>query len=322
MKPNGKQPEDPGSETVLVIEDDRALRRGLAMNFELRGFRVLTAADGDEGIKLAFDSAPDLIVLDIMLPGFSGLEILSELREKGRDVPILILSAQGSTDHKIEGLGLGADDYLAKPFALSELFARVEAQLRRRRAEKKKNPQLVFGDLTIDRPARRVTLSGKGVEPARPARLFAGTISLTGSGDSDSKAQPGRLIILSSAFVRRSRPIPPDRPSSRPSVKSGTSSTARAPRPESKTLQLPQGQIVFGRFPVSVVPDPLEVELRAGTIAGQRLHLPDVRVSFRQSALIAGLGQKLLGAHLTGKKPHDLRRPGLGVDVRQPAFQE
>jgi two-component system alkaline phosphatase synthesis response regulator PhoP len=164
MKPNGKQPEDPGSETVLVIEDDRALRRGLAMNFELRGFRVLTAADGDEGIKLAFDSAPDLIVLDIMLPGFSGLEILSELREKGRDVPILILSAQGSTDHKIEGLGLGADDYLAKPFALSELFARVEAQLRRRRAEKKKNPQLVFGDLTIDRPARRVTLSGKGVE--------------------------------------------------------------------------------------------------------------------------------------------------------------
>jgi DNA-binding response OmpR family regulator len=163
MKLSGKQPAESGNETVLVIEDDRALRRGLAMNFELRGYRVLTAADGDEGIKLAFDSGPDLIVLDIMLPGLSGLDILSELREKGRDVPILILSARGSTDSKIEGLGLGADDYLAKPFALSELFARVEALLRRRRAEKRKNPLRVYGDLIIDLPGRRVTLRGKEV---------------------------------------------------------------------------------------------------------------------------------------------------------------
>jgi two-component system alkaline phosphatase synthesis response regulator PhoP len=164
MKANGKRPAESGSETVLVVEDDRALRRGLAMNFELRGFRVLTAADGDEGIKLAFDSSPDLIVLDIMLPGFSGLEILSALREKSRDVPILILSARGTTENKIEGLGLGADDYLAKPFALSELFARVEALLRRRRAEKRKNPLRVHGDLIIDLPERRVTLRGKEVE--------------------------------------------------------------------------------------------------------------------------------------------------------------
>jgi len=164
MKANGKQSAGSGTETVLVVEDDRALRRGLAMNFELRGYRVLTAADGDEGIKMAFDSGPDLIVLDIMLPGFSGLEILSALREKGRDVPILILSARGTTDSKIEGLGLGADDYLAKPFALSELFARVEALLRRRRAEKRKNSRLVFDDLSIDLPKRRVTLRGRDVE--------------------------------------------------------------------------------------------------------------------------------------------------------------
>ncbi len=163
MKLSGKQPAESGNETVLVIEDDRALRRGLAMNFELRGYHVLTAADGDEGIKLAFDSSPDLIVLDIMLPGLSGLDILSALREKGRDVPILILSARGSTDSKIEGLGLGADDYLAKPFALSELFARVEALLRRRRAEKRKNPLWVYGDLIIDLPGRRVTLREKEV---------------------------------------------------------------------------------------------------------------------------------------------------------------
>ena len=163
MKSPGKPPAASEAETVLVIEDDRALRRGLAMNFELRGFRVLAAADGDEGIKRAFDSAPDLIILDIMLPGFSGLDILSELREKGRDVPILILSARGSTDHKIEGLDLGADDYLAKPFALSELFARVEALLRRRRAEKRKNSRWVFGELNIDVPGRRVLLRGKEI---------------------------------------------------------------------------------------------------------------------------------------------------------------
>jgi two-component system, OmpR family, alkaline phosphatase synthesis response regulator PhoP len=164
MKLFGKNSVPAENETVLVIEDDRALRRGLAMNFELRGFRVLSAADGDEGIKLAFDTTLDLIVLDIMLPGFSGLEILSELREKGRDVPILILSARGTTDNKIEGLGLGADDYLAKPFALSELFARVDALLRRRRAEKRKNSVLVFGELSIDLAGRRVTLQEREVE--------------------------------------------------------------------------------------------------------------------------------------------------------------
>jgi len=179
MKPEKKPAAEPEKETVLVIEDDRALRRGLAMNFELRGFRVLTAADGDEGIKLAFGSNPDLIVLDIMLPGFSGLEILSELREKGRDVPILILSARGTTDNKIEGLDLGADDYLAKPFALSELFARVEALLRRRRAEKRKNAQLVFGDLAIDLTARQVTVRGEDV--ALSAKEFDLLALLAGS---------------------------------------------------------------------------------------------------------------------------------------------
>ena len=179
MKPERKPAAEPEKETVLVIEDDRALRRGLAMNFELRGFRVLAAADGNEGIKLAFGSNPDLIVLDIMLPGFSGLEILSELREKGRDVPILILSARGTTDNKIEGLDLGADDYLAKPFALSELFARVEALLRRRRAEKRKNAQLVFGDLAIDLTARQVTVRGEDV--ALSAKEFDLLALLAGS---------------------------------------------------------------------------------------------------------------------------------------------
>jgi two-component system alkaline phosphatase synthesis response regulator PhoP len=179
MTSNGKPAPETDKETILVIEDDRALRRGLTMNFELRGFRVLAAADGNEGIKMAFDSGPDLIVLDIMLPGFSGLEILSELREKGRDVPILILSARGTTDNKIEGLDLGADDYLAKPFALSELFARVESLLRRRRTDKRRHAQLVFGDLAIDLPARRVTVRGEDV--ALSAKEFDLLALLAGS---------------------------------------------------------------------------------------------------------------------------------------------
>lgn len=80
-------------ETILVVEDDKSLRDGLAMNFQLQGYRVITAEDGDEGMKKAFDAKPDLIVLDVMLPGWSGFEILSELREKHEDVPVLILGA-------------------------------------------------------------------------------------------------------------------------------------------------------------------------------------------------------------------------------------
>ena len=151
-------------ETLLVIEDDRSLRDGLAMNFRLRGFKVLIAADGEEGMRKAFDTRPDLIVLDLMLPGFSGLDILDELRTRGESVPVLILSAQGSLDAKVRGLGLGADDYLSKPFELPELLARVEALLRRGQAEQDRQPILSFGDVNIDQASRRVTLAGREVK--------------------------------------------------------------------------------------------------------------------------------------------------------------
>lgn len=150
--------------TILVVEDDKALREGLALSLRSRGFTVLLSADGEDGMRQAFDNHPDLVVLDIMLPGFNGLEILSELREKGQDVPVLILSARGKTPEKIEGLSLGADDYLAKPFDLGELLARVEALLRRGQARKKPQEALAFGDITVDIGARRVTRSGKVVD--------------------------------------------------------------------------------------------------------------------------------------------------------------
>ena len=151
------------NETILVVEDDRSLREGLAMNFRLKGYRVMTAVDGDEGMQKAFDARPDLVILDIMLPGFSGLDILDELRKRGESMPVLILSARGSVEHKIEGLGLGADDYLAKPFELPELFARVDALLRRGRQERESQPSLEYGDVVIYPGARRVTLRGDEV---------------------------------------------------------------------------------------------------------------------------------------------------------------
>jgi two-component system alkaline phosphatase synthesis response regulator PhoP len=156
--------------TILVIEDDRALREGLVLNFELHGYQVDAAADGEEGMQKAFDLRPDLIVLDIMLPGWSGLDILAELRDHNENVPVLILSARGTTDNKVEGLNIGADDYLAKPFELSELLARVEAMLRRRSVDRTAEPPLTFGRVVLDRDTRRVTV--RGAEVAMSAREF------------------------------------------------------------------------------------------------------------------------------------------------------
>ena len=155
---------------ILVIEDDRALREGLALNFELNGYQVETAADGEEGMRKAFDIGPNLIVLDIMLPGWSGLDILAELRSRQQNVPVLILSARGTTDNKVEGLNIGADDYLAKPFELPELLARVEAMLRRHRVGQPTEPLVVFGQVTLDRDNRCVSV--RDTEVALSAKEF------------------------------------------------------------------------------------------------------------------------------------------------------
>jgi two-component system, OmpR family, alkaline phosphatase synthesis response regulator PhoP len=158
---------DSDKRVILVIEDDAALREGLAMNLRLEGYTLLTAVDGEEGMRLAFDARPDLIILDIMMPCWSGLDILEELRRRGRSVPVLILSARNKTRDKVEGLRVGADDYLTKPFDLSELIARVQAMLRRSRTQEQEQPPLTCGELTIDRATRSVLVRG------RKARLSA-----------------------------------------------------------------------------------------------------------------------------------------------------
>lgn len=151
-------------ETILVVEDNQALREGLVSNFRSRGYRVDSARDGREGMRKAMATRPDLIVLDVVLPGRSGLEILTELRNNHRKVPVLILSARGCTDDKVEGLSNGADDYLAKPFELPELMARVEAMLRRRRADDVREEPVSFGAAVLDRERRQVFLDGREVE--------------------------------------------------------------------------------------------------------------------------------------------------------------
>ncbi|RLB53460.1 MAG: DNA-binding response regulator [Deltaproteobacteria bacterium] len=184
MTPARRKSGQQKQETILVIEDDRPLREGLVMNFKLHGYRVLSAADGEEGMQQAFDARPDLIVLDIMLPGYSGLEILEELRARYEEVPVLILSARDSTGHKVEGLRLGADDYLAKPFELPELLARVEALLRRRRARQRAEAAITFGEVVIHPTGRRVTVRGK--EISLLAKEFDLLLLLAGS--------PGRVF--------------------------------------------------------------------------------------------------------------------------------
>jgi DNA-binding response OmpR family regulator len=159
-----KPPAAPASAgTILVVEDDRSLRDGLAMNFQLRGYRVLTAADGEAGARLAVDERPDLIVLDLMLPGLDGLEVLARLREREIETPVLILSARGQVADKVEGFRLGADDYVTKPFQLPELIARVEVMLRRSRKQRAAAAPIVFGEIEIDVAGRRVRRGGRDV---------------------------------------------------------------------------------------------------------------------------------------------------------------
>jgi len=155
---------DREKEEILVVEDDKALREGLALNLGLQGYKVLTAADGEEGMRMAFDNRPALIILDIMMPCWTGLDILEELRKRGEKVPVLLLSARNTTPDKVEGLELGADDYMTKPFDLPELIARIKVMLRRRYQEKQDRPILSFGDVAIDRLARSIEVRGEKVE--------------------------------------------------------------------------------------------------------------------------------------------------------------
>src|SRR5438034_6759094 len=150
---------------LLIIEDDRAIALGLRLNLRKDGHEVRIAEDGETGLRMALESDVDLIVLDVMLPGLNGFEVLKELRRRGSTASILMLTAKGMESDKILGLKLGADDYLSKPFGLGELLARVEALLRRRPPRDDRAADHVkFGEIEADLGAQTVARNGAPVE--------------------------------------------------------------------------------------------------------------------------------------------------------------
>jgi len=149
-------------ETILIIEDDATMLRGLKDNFEFDGYTVRTASDGEAGLNAALDGRPDLIVLDIMLPKINGYEICRLIRKEKLDMPIIMLTAKGQEDDIVLGLNLGADDYVTKPFSIKELLARAEAFLRRQRQSE--TAVYEFGDCRLDIPGRSFSRAGKEVK--------------------------------------------------------------------------------------------------------------------------------------------------------------
>jgi two-component system OmpR family response regulator len=147
---------------VLVIEDDPEMGRFLTKALREAGHAADLTADGEDGLALARDGSYDVLVVDRMLPGRDGLSIVKTLRSEGRETPVLILSALGDVDDRVKGLKAGGDDYLVKPYALTELMARLEALARRAKPETAES-RYVVGDLVLDRLTRRVTRAGQPI---------------------------------------------------------------------------------------------------------------------------------------------------------------
>ena len=152
------------NDLVMVIEDEKEIRDLLKYNLERAGFRVAAFADGEKGLEQLFGSRPDLVVLDLMLPGRSGLEVLREVRGEPAtaDLPVIVLTARGAEMDKLLGFEHGADDYLTKPFSPRELVARVQALLRRSKPETRGHA-LERGALRIDFDARVTTVAGRAL---------------------------------------------------------------------------------------------------------------------------------------------------------------
>ena len=148
---------------VLVIEDEQEIRELLRYNLERAGFRVALAETGEAGLERAFAARPDAVVLDLMLPGLNGLDVLRELREEPntKELPVLVLTARGTEMDKLLGFERGADDYVVKPFSPREIVARLQALLRRARPERE--GALEVGPLSIDAASREVRIDGRAV---------------------------------------------------------------------------------------------------------------------------------------------------------------
>ena len=171
---------------ILIVEDEEALTEVLRYNLEADGYEVGTVARGDEADLLLKEKTPDLVILDWMLPGLSGIELCRRLRARPetKQLPIIMLTARGEESERVRGLATGADDYIVKPFSVPELSARVRALLRRALPERVADV-LAFGDLEVDREKKRVSRSGRAIDLGpteyrlleflmeRPGRVFS-----------------------------------------------------------------------------------------------------------------------------------------------------
>ena len=146
---------------LLIVEDEPAMSAGLRDNFEFEGYEVLTAANGEDGLRAALASKPDLILLDVMLPRMSGFEVCRQLRDRGVTTPVVMLTARGQELDKVAGLELGADDYVTKPFSIRELVARVRAHLRRSTPKAAAVEHYSFGEITLDFAHHQASAKGE-----------------------------------------------------------------------------------------------------------------------------------------------------------------
>ena len=181
---------------IVVVEDDRTLRQALVFNLEREGYEVRSAVDGEQALAAARDGGLDLMLLDLMLPGMSGLEVLRTMRAEAIDTPVVILSAKGGEVDRVVGLKVGADDYIPKPFSRPELLARVESVLRRQRrsdaADDERSAEVRSGALVVDTSRHLATFNGN------PMRLTTKEFELL----AHLAAHPGRIFTRDQLLAR------------------------------------------------------------------------------------------------------------------------
>lgn len=166
---------------IAVIEDEPSVRSGLTLNLELEGYKVVSAADGEEGVNVVQQHQPELIILDVMMPKKDGFQVCRELRDSGVSTPIILLTAKSKEVDKVLGLDLGADDYLAKPFGMQELIARVKALLRRTQPTQEVD-RIAFHDVVVDFKAYKAERNKQPIElSAREYRLLRFLVAKQGS---------------------------------------------------------------------------------------------------------------------------------------------
>jgi len=149
---------------ILIVEDEPGMVAGLRDNFEFEGYQVLSALDGVAGLERALADTPDLVILDVMMPRMSGLDVCKQLKSKRPAIPIIMLTARGQEVDKVVGLELGADDYVTKPFSIRELLARVKAVLRRAGSLPKDKERYSFGEVEVNLRSCQVSRQGRSVE--------------------------------------------------------------------------------------------------------------------------------------------------------------